>query len=227
MSDIIREVDEELRRERFMKLWERYGIYVVGAAVLVVLIVGGWRAWEWYSAREAARSGAQFEAAMKLANDGKRPEAEAAFLALGKEGTRGYQTLARFRAAAETAKTDKTAGVAAYDALAADNSLDAALRDIARLQSGLLLVDTASVPEMTERMKPLMDASSPFRHSARELVALAHYRTGDRAAAGKIFAEIIADPEVPPSMRTRAQIMNALVASETGAVPAAPATATQ
>ena len=25
MSDIIREVDEELRHERYMKLWERYG----------------------------------------------------------------------------------------------------------------------------------------------------------------------------------------------------------
>ena len=55
MSDIIREVDEELRRERMMKLWERYGIYVVAVAVLVVVAVGGWRVWEWYSTREAGK----------------------------------------------------------------------------------------------------------------------------------------------------------------------------
>jgi hypothetical protein len=227
MSDIIREVDEELRHERYMKLWQRYGIYVVGAAVLVVAIVGGWRAWEWYSAREAARAGASFEAAMRLANEGKRPEAEATFAAIARDGTRGYQTLARFRAAAETGKTDKAAGVAAYDALAADGSLDAALRDIARLQAGLLLVDNASVAEMTERMKGLIEPTAPFRHSARELVALAHYRAGDRAAAAKLFAEIMSDPEVPPSLRTRAQVMNALLASETGGAAGAPAAATQ
>ena len=45
MSDtqFIREIDEELRRERLMKLWERYGAYAVGAAVLIVAATAGWR----------------------------------------------------------------------------------------------------------------------------------------------------------------------------------------
>ena len=79
MSDIIREVDEELRRERIEKLWQRYGVYIVAAAFLIVLAVAGWRAWDWYEIREAAKSGARFEAALQLVNDGKRFEAEAAF----------------------------------------------------------------------------------------------------------------------------------------------------
>jgi hypothetical protein len=223
MSDIIREVDEELRRERFMKLWERYGVYVVAAAILIVAAVGGWRAWEWYVAREAAKSGARFEAAMKLANDGKRAEAEAAFNTLAEEGTAGYRLLARFRAAAEAGKADRARGVAAYDAIAADSSLDQAFRDIARVQAGLLLVDTATVAEMTSRMQPLISPSSSHRNSARELVGLAHYRAGERAAAAKLFAEILADPEAPPTMRGRVQVLSTLIAGETGA----PAPATQ
>jgi hypothetical protein len=221
MSDIIREVDEELRHERMMKLWERYGVYVVAAALVLVLAVGGWRAWEWYTAREAARSGAQFEAAIRLANEGKTAEAQSALDALADEGTRGYRILARFRAAAETAKTDKSAGVKAYDALAADSSIEQPLRDIARLQAGLLVVDTASPAEVSERMAPLLQPASPFRHSARELVGLAQYRAGDRTAAAKTFAELLADQELPPAMRTRAQIMSALLAGETGAAAAA------
>jgi len=220
MSDIIREVDEELRRERFEKLWQRYGGYVVAAAVLIVLAVAGWRGWEWYAAREAAKSGARFEAALQLVNEGKRFEAEAAFNALAADGTSSYRLLARFRAAAEAARTDPAAGVSAYDALAADGSIDSILRDLARLQAGRILVDSASAAEIANRMEPLIAAQSPFRHSAREILGLARYRAGEREAAQKIFAEILTDPETPPGMRTRAEMLRALVSTVTAIDPA-------
>ena len=41
-----REIDEELRREKFEKLWERYGIYVLVAAAGLVLSIGGYQFWE-------------------------------------------------------------------------------------------------------------------------------------------------------------------------------------
>jgi hypothetical protein len=224
MSDIIREVDEELRHERYMKLWERFGIYVVAAALLVVLGVAGWRGYEWYQAREATKASARFEAALQLAADGKRVESEAAFNEIAKDGTHGYRVLARFRAAAEAGRADVKAGVAAFDAIANDRSVDPVMRDIARVHSGYLLVDTATVPELTERLKTLMDPASPFRYSANEILALAHYRAGEIDAAQKIFAALITDNETPPSMRQRMQVMNALVAGQTGsAKPAAAA----
>jgi hypothetical protein len=225
MSDIIREVDEELRRERMMKLWDRYGIYVVAAATLLVLAVGGWRVWEWYSAREAARASVQFESAIALGNEGKRVEAESALNALAKDGTFGYRLLARFRAASEAAKANRENGVTAYDALAADTSLEDVFRDFARVQAALLLVDSASVAEIKTRMEPLITPSSAFRNSARELIGLAHYRVGEREAAAKQFAAIVADPDAPPSMRNRAQVLAALLAGEMGR--SAPGTATQ
>lgn len=224
MSDIIREVDEELRHERYMKLWNRYGIYVVAAALIVVIGVGGWRAWEWYAAREAAKSGARFESATQIAAEGRRFEAEAAFNQLAKDATAGYRVLARFRAAAEAGKTDPKAGVEAFDAIAADNSLEPAMRDMARLHSGYLLVDTASVSELKSRMDSLMGPAAPFRHSANELLGLAHYRAGENESAAKIFAAILSDPETPPSLRQRAQVMSALASGATGGAPAAPAT---
>jgi len=224
MSDIIREVNEELRRERIEKLWQRYGGYVVGAAILIVLVVAGWRGWEWYTAREAAKSGARFEAALQLVNEGKRFEAEAAFNAIATDGTSSYRLLARIRAAAEAAKTDPAAGVRAYDALAADGSIEAILRDLARLQAGRILVDSASAAEIADRLEPLMAAQSPFRHSAREILGLARYRAGEREAAQKIFAEILTDPETPPAMRIRAEMLRALVSNAGGAPVSAPAT---
>lgn len=224
MSDILREVDEEIRRERYMKLWDRYGLYVVAAALIVVLGVAGWRGWEWYAAREAARSGARFETAMQLATDGKRVDAEAAFNELARDATAGYRVLARFRAAAEAGKRDRKAGVDAFDAIAADNSIESAMRDMARLHSGYLLVDSVSVAEIKTRVEPLVGPAALFRHSANELLGLAHYRAGEYESAAKIFASILSDAETPPSLRQRAQVMNALVSGQTGGAPAAPAT---
>jgi hypothetical protein len=160
---------------------------------------------------------------MQFSREGKRAEAEAAFNQLSKEGTAGYRTLARFRAAGEAGKGDAKAGVAAFDALAADSSLEGPMRDIARLQSAYLLVDTASVAEIKGRVDSLAVVGGPFRHSANEVIGLAHYRAGEVEQAAKIFASMVADPETPPSLRQRAQVMNALVAGATPAKPAAPA----
>jgi len=47
MSDLnfIREIDEEVRRDQMLKLWQRYGHYAIGLAVLIVLATAGWRGW--------------------------------------------------------------------------------------------------------------------------------------------------------------------------------------
>ena len=52
MSDIFREIDEELRRENLLKLWSRYGKYVIAVAVLAVLIAGSVVAWREHQARD-------------------------------------------------------------------------------------------------------------------------------------------------------------------------------
>lgn len=211
MSDIIREVDEELRRERLQKLWDRYGIYVVAAALLVVLGVAGWRGWEWYQAREGAKAGARFETALDLAESNKRPEADELLSALTRDAPAGYRLLARFRAAAELAEHDKPAGAAAYDALANDGSIEPTLRDLAKVRAALALVDTVTPAEIAGRVEPLIAANSAFRSSAREILGLARFRAGETEAARKLFAEVLSDPETPPSMRSRAQLMLALM----------------
>ncbi|MGZ9092727.1 MAG: tetratricopeptide repeat protein, partial [Rhodoplanes sp.] len=43
MSDIFREVDEEVRREQLKRLWDRYGLLFIATAVLLVAAVGAWR----------------------------------------------------------------------------------------------------------------------------------------------------------------------------------------
>ena len=125
MADIFHEVDEEIRRERLKKLWERYSASDPGRGRAGGGGVAGWRGYEYYQAQRAAESGAQFEAAMALAEAGKLEEAGGGLRQDRADGTPGYRVLARLRAAAVTAPRDKAAAVEGFDAIAADSSVDA------------------------------------------------------------------------------------------------------
>jgi hypothetical protein len=135
VSDIFREVDEEVRREQLKKLWDRYGNFVVAALILVVVGVAAWRGYAWWEARKAAEAGAAFEAASTLAEAGKRSEAEAAFGKIAADGTSGYRHLARLRETAELAQTDPKAAIAAYDKISADGAVGPVLQDLAALRA--------------------------------------------------------------------------------------------
>jgi len=210
VSDIFHEVDEEVRREKLKQLWERHGNLIVAFALLVVLAVGGWRGYDWWESQKAAESGAAFEAAVLLAESGKQAEAQEAFAKLAKDGSSGYRVLARFREAAELAKSDGAAAVKLYDALAADSGLGRAMQDLASVRAGLILVDSAPLAELSSRLEPLTAADRPFRHSARELLALGAWRLGDTAAAKKWFDLIASDLETPSGTRQRIEVLMTL-----------------
>jgi len=210
VSDIFQEVDEEVRREQLKKLWERYGIFIIAACVLLVVAVGGWRTYEWYEGKKAAAAGAAFQAAANLAAEGKNKEAEEAFAKLATAATPSYRMLAKFREAAEAARRDPKAGVAIYDELAADSSLGQVLQDLAALRAGTILVDTAPYSEIVRRLEPLTASDRAFRHSARAMLALAAWRAKDIAAMRKWTDMILADAETPNSTRGQIQMLLAL-----------------
>jgi hypothetical protein len=214
VSDIFHEVDEEVRREQLKKLWERYGNYVVAAAIVVVAGVGAWRGYEWWEARKAAEAGAAFEAASALADAGKRGEAEAAFAKIAADGTAGYRHLARLRETAELAQTDPKAAIAAYDKIAADGALGPVLQDLAALRAGALLIDAGSYTEAQQRLEPLAAADRTFRYTAREFLVLAAWRAGDSAAAKRWSDMIMTDAQTPAATRSRVEMLMALGPSE-------------
>ena len=227
MTDIFHEIEEDLRRDRLRRVWDRYGFVFVALVVLVIAGAAGYSGFKWWTLQQDQASGARFEAASQLAVEGKTAESEAAYLALAKDGTSGYQMLARFRAASEIAQTDKAKAAAAFDAIAADGSFSSLARDLARVRAGLLLVDTAPLADIQSRLQALADSQSALRFSAREILALAQYKAGDLTAANKAAALLLEEPEVPPGVRNRAELIRALTAAAAQINPAVGAAATQ
>jgi len=214
LADIFHEVDEEVRRERLQKLWDRYSIYIIGLAVLIVAAIGGWQANQWWEAKKAAAAGAQFETALSLSDGGKHAEADAAFGKIAAQAPAGYRILARLRAAAEIAQSKPADAVKAYDGLAADASLGSTLQDLAAVRAGMLLVDTASLADMQRRLDRVAEPGHAFRHNARELLALSAWHNHDFTAARRYIDMIAGDGETPPNTRARADVLSALIAAD-------------
>jgi hypothetical protein len=214
VSDIFREVDEEVRREQLKKLWERYQTLVIGVVVLIVVGVGGWRVYEWYENKRAAEFGTRFESAITLSESGSHAEAEKIFAHMAVEGNSAYRELARLRQAAELTHTDAKAATTLYRQIADDGNVELIFRDLAAVRAAALMIDEGSYTDARRLIEPIVQARRDMRHTARELLALAAWKSGDRALAAKWYAAILTDPEAPASSRQRVEILIALGAAD-------------
>jgi hypothetical protein len=214
MSDIFREVDEDLRREQIRSLWNRFAPYIIGLAILIVVATAGYRGWEYWNLRQAQATGDRFIAAAQLAKDGKHDEAIAALDAIAKDGSGGYPVLAGFRIAAEKAAAGDDAGaIAQYDSIAGRRGVPEEMRMLARLRAAWLVVDEANFAEVERRVGDLAGVGNLWRHAAREILGLGAWRAGDYAAAKRYFEEISDDQETPDDLRQRSQLMLSLITS--------------
>ena len=221
MSDIFREVDEDVRTDKMTELWSKYSIAVLGLAIAIVVATAIFVYARHQKQTKAEAAGALYQAAETLAKDHKSEAAAAAFDALARTAPQGYAVLSRLRAAEELGLTDGAGAVKALDLIAAEPAMDPLLRDLAQLRAGLLRVDEADKAELEKRFGPLLNG--PFRHTAREYLGLAALKRGDFEDAGKWFDQVVVDPNAPGNLRQRVQAFLSLVRGGGKFTPPAPA----
>ena len=84
-------------------------------------------------------------------------------------------------------------------------------RAMARLRAASLLVDSADYDAMVQRLEQATAVTGTYRHSARELLALSAWRSGNMSAARQWLDLIANDGETPSSMRSRGEALQALL----------------
>lgn len=225
MSDnsFFREVDEAVRHDRFKALWDKYGVYILVGATLIIASVASYKGWVYWRDRQAQEAGAEFTQALTLETGKDEAKAREAFSSLAESGPSGYRVLARFQLAANEAKAGETdKAVATYDTLVTDGKVDPILQGLATVRAAGLRIDSADYAEMERRLKGLIDTNSPWRFSARELLGLSAYSHDDLPAAQTQFTALASDQGTPPNLRERANVLLALIA---GTLAASGATA--
>jgi hypothetical protein len=222
-DEFIREVDEAVRQDQWLKLWKRYGSYVVAAALAVVVGTAagvGWRTWQQNERLDEARRCA---AAQQMLSDDRPAEAAAAFEALAEEASGGYRVLARLRAAeARAAAGDPAAAAGILEQLAANDEAGPRYRSLGELLAAQRALTDADPGALLAQLEPLIGVDNPWRHSALELRALAQMQSGDTAAARQTLDDLLADPLTPPELGRRAAELLAFLGGPPADAPAEP-----
>ncbi len=205
---LIKEVDEDLRHDQMEKLWKKHGNLLIAAVIAVILSVAGWQGWRSWDGKQRAASSQRYTEAVQLAEQNKSDEAIDQLAKLAADGTRGYRLLAELKRADLRQRAGDLSGAAAlYGRLAADSGTDKVYRDLATIKAAYLLLDGGDLPQVEKAVEPLAVEASPWRHSAREILALAATKRGDTAHAAELFRKLAEDAAAPQGLRARAAEM--------------------
>ena len=85
-DQLLREIDEDLKREQWLKLWRAYGRYVAAVAALLVIFVIAFVGWREYRQGQLAADGHAYWLADRLDVLGDRKGAAAGFADLAADG---------------------------------------------------------------------------------------------------------------------------------------------
>lgn len=226
MTDIFREVEEEVRRERIEQLWKQYGDYIIAGAAIIIIAVASFELWRVYEQKQLIKASDEYTAALQLASTGQSAQAAELFSKLAATAPGGYSAVSRLQQA-ETlmAVGNRVDAIAVYKQIA--SSSDPFLAAIARINLGWALVDQSPKSEIESLLSPLLAAGNAWAPLAHEIIAYADYRVGESNAAIDEYQSILADRNSPQSLRQRALVMAAFLKSRGdksyGTVPLPPA----
>jgi hypothetical protein len=209
VADIFQEVEEDLRRDKALDFWKKYQNHIIGFVILVVAATAGISGWKAYRQHRIEADGTAYLQAMQtLERDPKAALPQ--FDALAKDGG-GFGVLARFQQANIALKDgDKAKAAEIFQGIAGDGSVDKAMKDMAAVLGGLVLLDTGKPDDASKLVAPLTGDNQPYRYSALEIQGQAAFAAGDKKKAKEIFTQLKQLgqlPSAPQGVIARADIM--------------------
>ena len=98
-EEFIREVDEDVKEEKRLKLWKKLLPYIISLSLGIILSTSGFVLWDDYTEKTKQQLGDDYTAAVELAKD---EDIDAAIIALDRivdKGSDGYVTMAKMKKA--------------------------------------------------------------------------------------------------------------------------------
>jgi len=217
----LREVDEELRRDRLAGFWGRWGRWVVAGVAIGLAAFAALLFWQHRQGVAAGEEGEAFQGAIDQLAAGKADAAAKPLAELAGSSRDGYRALALFTQGDVLLRKGDLKGAAAkFAAVAADTGQPAAFRDLAVIRQTMAEFDALKPQVAIDRLRPIAVPANAYFGSAGELLGIAYLRQGRRDLSGRLFAQVAQDRDVPESIRQRAVQMAGLLGVDTPAAAA-------
>ncbi len=205
-EEFIREVDEELKEEKYAKLWKKIAPYVISLALGIILFTTSIVGWDSYIENSKQKLGDDFTAAVELI---KEEDIDTALIALERitdKSSDGYVTLSKMKKAAILINKENIEGGLSIYLDLENTAIDQSFRDMATILYVLNALDYVEPLKLLEKINKL-SIDSPWKFSALELKGFIFFKNNDLSRANQIFQEIIDMGNAPSTLSSRARDM--------------------
>ena len=183
----LREVDENLRRDRARDFAQKYLKWFIAAVVLFLAASGAWIYWQHYQRQQSEREVEQLAELYKNIGTGNLTGAPQKLDELSKSEHPAVRASALFsRAAVALEQNDTKLATAKFREAAEDDDLPQPYRDAALIRQTALEFDRLKPEEVIARLQPLAKPGEPWFGSAAEMTAVALIKQGNKAEAGRL-----------------------------------------
>ena len=207
MGDVFQEVDEELREEKYKRIWRKFRYYVIGGLILFILGIAANAFWKDYNLKEVNDRSERFFTAIEMAQEDK---VNAITLleefANQEEKNSEYNALiARFtEAAIRRSEKDFNGALVIYQSLK-DNNISNFYEDYAKLSSVEMLIALNNKKDAKLILDDLISNTSDLKYIAMEYMGYLEIDEGNFSKARTIFTNIADDALSSVNMKNRSR----------------------
>ena len=203
MSDILRQVDEDLRKDRLLKIWNSYRIYIVASILITLISLSGY---QYYLSSTQSKNEAIVEQYINSTNLMDTNTSIQQLLELNEADNSFIKGLAQLKRAELYFVTEnKEQAIELLQSISTDESLNLIIRDLALYKYLMIQLDNLDKDLYFEIIDSQNLNVSKFKYLFRELKALKYLIEGDRINSLEIFESIISDESSPIDLKTRSE----------------------
>lgn len=202
MANIFREVDEDIRKERYINLFRKYGVYVIAIIVIIVGTLAGIQFYSGYQVNKNEMLFAEYiniiennsdDTLEKLSDSG---ETSNIFL-------NGMYLLKRSDLLVASGQIDQ-ATLLLSEAIE-NNNLNKIHNDVAIYKLLMINIETLSIEEIKSYQNKLISEVDAF-YLIEELIAIKFLIEGQKEDAIKKFSELSTNNSVPIEIKNRSAV---------------------
>ena len=202
MANIFREVDEDIRKERYINLFRKYGVYVIAIIVIIVGTLAGIQFYSGYQVNKNEMLFAEYiniiennsdDTLVKLSDSG---ETSNIFL-------NGMYLLKRSDLLVASGQIDQ-ATLLLSEAIE-NNNLNKIHNDVAIYKLLMINIETLSIEEIKSYQNKLISEVDAF-YLIEELIAIKVLIEGQKEDAIKKFSELSTNNSVPIEIKNRSAV---------------------
>jgi hypothetical protein len=198
MNEMLRELEEDIRREKLQKLWNSFGRLMIGVSVGIILMTIGFVAWREHKQDVASEQTSRFIHALDRFNAGDYDGALALFGELADDDSPHYGLAMLRKAQLKVLTGHKDEAIKTYAVLATHDGSEAN-------QPFIDLAKVLSAHDPKTLVEP--DKASAFFYTQSEWKAWQLLQQGKKQEAAELFLSLRGDSAAPSSMRDRATLV--------------------